>query len=545
MQRLPARSNLDHLKKQAKDLIRLYRNRDPEAMKRLRDALPAAARKNDDALAALDLRLHDAQSCVAREYGFASWADIARYVEAQSATSDRDARVLRWLELVYSGHVSGTLNRSHPRVAARMLAETTDLVAGDSYLACAVGDEGVLRTAIDSDPNWVNRPGGPLKLPPLIAVTHSSLLKLPEFRPRLLRSARLLLAAGADPNLRIGNRWPPASVSHPSETELLSALYGAAAETGEPELTRLLLDAGADPNDGESLYHSVENLAVTRLLLQHGARVEEAIALYRALDFDNLAVVELLLQYGADPNALAPNPPISDWGTPLLWAIRRRRSRRHIEALLQAGANAEAKTPAGVSAYRLALQFGLPDVAALLRDKAGAEPLTEEDAFIAACARGDAAEARRIRERRPDLPRSLSEAQLRLLPEMVEQGADDAAKLMVTLDWPIAVHGGDWNASALNLAVFWGKAELTRFLLQHGASWTEEHGHGDNACGTLSWASRNQPAQNGDWVGCAQALLEHGMPAARPDPDDPEWVLIDGRPKRFSDEVTEVLLNGR
>jgi hypothetical protein len=61
----------------------------------------------------------------------------------------------------------------------------------------------------------------------------------------------------------------------------------------------------------------------------------------------------------------------------------------------------------------------------------------------------------------------------------------------------------------------------------------------------LGWASCTEPIEGGDWVGCAQALLEHGMPGAKPDPEDLEWVLIDGRRKRFSDEVSEVLLGVR
>jgi hypothetical protein len=129
-----------------------------------------------------------------------------------------------------------------------------------------------------------------------------------------------------------------------------------------------------------------------------------------------------------------------------------------------------------------------------------------------------------------------------LLPDMTAAGADDVVRLMVRLGWPIATRGGDWDASALNLAVFSGNAALTRFLLEHGARWTEQHGHGDNACGTLSWASLNEPVEGGDWVGCALALLDHGMPHATTIPDDAERVLIAGVRKQFSDEVTEELL---
>jgi hypothetical protein len=318
----------------------------------------------------------------------------------------------------------------------------------------------------------------------------------------------------------------------------LSALYGTAGKNHDLELTKILLDAGADPNDGESLYHSLETFTCTRMLLEHGARIDGNNAFYHALDFDNLAALELLLQHGGDPNEPLVNSPHTEWGSPLLWAIKRRRSRRHVAALLQSGANPTVSTLSGVSAYSLALQLGLGEVAGLIRENGGAKPITEEEEFIAACARGDEAEARRIRFRRPDLPDSLPEAQLRLLPDLAAEGGDEGVKL----GWPVAVRGSDWNASALNLAVFRGNVALTRFLLEHGASWQEKHGHGDNVCGTLSWASCNEPIENGDWPGCARALLEHGMPGATLDPENPERVLIAGRRKRFSDEVTDVLL---
>lgn len=115
--------------------------------------------------------------------------------------------------------------------------------------------------------------------------------------------------------------------------------------------------------------------------------------------------------------------------------------------------------------------------------------------------------------------------------------------LMVKLAWPIAICGGDWDASALNHAVFSGDPDLARFLLEHGASWKELHGFGDDLCGTLSWASVNEPVTGGDWVGCAKALVAHGMPAGNPDPEDPDAIIIDGRTKSFSDEVTDFLLD--
>jgi ankyrin repeat protein len=543
MQTLPDRANLVHLRKQAKDLLRLYRSGDADAIARFGRALPAAAKLSRDEIVSRAFRLHDAQSCIAREYGFPSWADLASYVDAQSlARGDQVARLSGWLALVYDGDVTGSLQPARPRVAVRVLVDTPDLASNDPYAASAVGNEAVLRQTAAADPEWVNRPGGPLKLPPLVAVTHSRLGQVPEFRDRLHRSAQFLLQAGADPNQRIGNRFPPASLAAPDENMPLSALYGAAGVNRDPALTSLLLDAGADPNDGEALYHSLENPDCTRLLLLRGARVRGTNALRRSLDMADPAALELLLAHGGDPNEPASGPPTSDWGAPLLRAIALRRSSRHIEALLAAGADPSARTPGGISAYRLALQVGMQDVAEVLR-KAGAEELLSPDEqFVAACARGDAAEARRIQQRRPHLPASLPEAQLRLLPDTVAWGADAAARVMVELGWPLAVQGGDWKASPLNLAVFRGDASLAEFLLDHGASWREQHGHGDDVLGTLSWASINEPAADGDWAACARALVAHGIPMVERDPAESETVLIGGRRARFSTEVTEVLL---
>jgi hypothetical protein len=65
MKKLPPKANLDHLKKQAKELLRLYRNGNATAIARFAQNLPAAAHRTDSEVVALQLRLHDAQSCIA------------------------------------------------------------------------------------------------------------------------------------------------------------------------------------------------------------------------------------------------------------------------------------------------------------------------------------------------------------------------------------------------------------------------------------------------------------------------------------------------
>jgi hypothetical protein len=190
------------------------------------------------------------------------------------------------------------------------------------------------------------------------------------------------------------------------------------------------------------------------------------------------------------------------------------------------------------------MQAGLTEIAAMLRDAGVAEELTEDEAFVAACARADVAEARRIQAMRPDLPVSLPQDRLRLLPDTAAWGSPMAVRAMVELGWQLDARGGDWDATALNHAVLRGDKELVAFLLDHGASWREGHGHGGNVLGTLGWASVNEPGGvvDPDWPGCARALVAHGLPRAERDPAHPDAVLIDGRSMTFSDEVTDILL---
>jgi hypothetical protein len=78
---LPERPNLGHLRKQAKELLRQYRARDPAALAFFRQHLPAAKNSTDAELSTLPLGLRDAQSCIARQYGFPSWRELKHYVQ--------------------------------------------------------------------------------------------------------------------------------------------------------------------------------------------------------------------------------------------------------------------------------------------------------------------------------------------------------------------------------------------------------------------------------------------------------------------------------
>ena len=96
---LPTNPSLEQLKHQAKDLLKASRDRDLQALLRIEQYLPNRAAA---------ATLADIQLVIAREYGFASWPKLKRYIEAlaaQPAVSLEQAPVVPCRESPYKQRI--------------------------------------------------------------------------------------------------------------------------------------------------------------------------------------------------------------------------------------------------------------------------------------------------------------------------------------------------------------------------------------------------------------------------------------------------------
>jgi hypothetical protein len=133
---LPESPSLDHLKKQAKDLLDAHQRGDAEALARIRDAVPSFAGMGDEELARAPFALHDAQSAIAREYGLKSWSELRDEVAARLARQPPSEELMQALmNLPFPDAVGAALRdawtrRAEAIAAAKLpLRETLPLVA--------------------------------------------------------------------------------------------------------------------------------------------------------------------------------------------------------------------------------------------------------------------------------------------------------------------------------------------------------------------------------------------------------------------------------
>jgi hypothetical protein len=130
---LPPRPNLDQLKHQAKDLQR-----------------------------SAHIPLHEAQTRVAREYGFASWNKLRDHVEA--LTLEFAAAVDAFIE-------AATDERSDR--AERILALHAAIAQANLHTALVLGDADAVAARLNRDPSLATKPGGPRGWEPIHYVCYT------------------------------------------------------------------------------------------------------------------------------------------------------------------------------------------------------------------------------------------------------------------------------------------------------------------------------------------------------------------------------------
>src|SRR5689334_1871914 len=133
---LPPRPNLDQLKRQAKELLQAGK-------------APA---------------LHDAQTLLAREYGFASWNKLREHVE--ELTLEFDAAVDQFLEAATDGRSDR---------AERILALHPGIVKANLHTALVLGDAERVAARLQQDPSLATNPGGPRGWEPIHYVCYTSM----------------------------------------------------------------------------------------------------------------------------------------------------------------------------------------------------------------------------------------------------------------------------------------------------------------------------------------------------------------------------------
>jgi ankyrin repeat protein/GNAT superfamily N-acetyltransferase len=416
------RIDLERARREAKALLAAARAGESEARARM-GAVPGG------------LQLATAQLALARELGERSWPALVRRAERESATT-------------------------RERAEAFVRVATSDRI--DHADALLEADTAIARTLpaaalVLGEPVSVNPlvPLEPLGWLPLVYVAHSRYLA-DRRTDELVASAERLLEAGADPN---------ASYADP-EFGAQSVLYGAAGIGHEPRLTRLLLDHGANPDDGESLYHATEARDPTcvRLLLEAGATVAGTNALAHALDREDIALVELLLDHGP-----APGERWDERDRAIPWAIYRNRSAGIVRLLAERGADLGARDErTRHTAYALAVARGRTDLAELLAEL-GATPLASDvDLLVGDCMRGDRQAAFARIEHDARLAHTAHDELGHALIIAASEGRVEATALLVDVGAPLDARG-ELGGSPLHHAAWNGRGGTVDVLLRRGA----------------------------------------------------------------------------
>ena len=293
---LPTSPSLDHLKNQAKDLLKGHAAREAEAAQRLREFHPRFGRSEDRAIFDSPLKVSDAQLAIAREYGFPSWGRLKQHVEMPALAAGlkrphheriEDANLRRAVDLLDAGDVTGlqALLKHHPGLV-RQRAE----FEGGNYF----------------------------RHPSLLEFAAENPIRRGRLPENIVAVVKAILEAGPEPAAR-------------DETLMLVATGSVPRQCGvQRALIDVLCDYGADANSAARAAALLGEMDAAGALLQRGAvldlplaaalgRVEEArrllpassaedrhLALTMAADHGHAGMVRLLLDAGEDPNRYNP-----------------------------------------------------------------------------------------------------------------------------------------------------------------------------------------------------------------------------------------------
>ena len=449
---LPDRPNLEQLKKRAKTLLHAAEARDPAALERF-TVLPGIFEAPAAERASLTPALHDAQSVIAREHGFASWNALREEVEARTlsfeaavdefvrcATGGASGRALRLLTM-YPRIASATLETAlvlgdvpGGRRAARRPARSGDYACRRAAVGAAALRLSHLRACQRS--GAPGRPGGD-RAPSLCARRESE------------RRVSLELASGAS----------------------ATALWGALCAVRHLPLAEVLLDAGANPTDGVSTHIAGGggDLASLDLIHRYGVNVNGIPGGVPPLGdmmqwATDPAGPRWLLEHGADANL--------SWGpsdeAPLHVAARRW-DVPLVEMLVGHGADV-LKRRARTDARRIRSR----SFTAMMRLPSGCSLTAPRTSSRRSSALSPPARARTAPRPAPCSPRIPTlGAELRhehhlMLHRPAESG--NAAVLETMLACGFDPHAKDHDGvTALHRAAMGGHAEAVRVLLRHGA----------------------------------------------------------------------------
>ena len=296
VRRLPSNPNLDHLKYQAKDLLKEHKARTPGAAQRIREFHPRYSRATEAEIFSSPLKLSDAQLTIARESGFPSWARLKTHIE-KPTLADR-------LDLPHQQRIENATFR-----------RAVDLIDA--------GDVAGLRAHLKQQPNLVHQHvvfegGNYFRNPTLLEFVAENPVRHGTLTANIVDVTKVILDAGPSQSAR-------------NETLMLVATGSVARECGKQlRLIDLLCDCGADPNSAVHAAALHVELAAVNALIGRGARIdlpvaaalgrsEDArrllasassedrhLALTLAADFGHVEIVRQLLDAGEDPNRYNP-----------------------------------------------------------------------------------------------------------------------------------------------------------------------------------------------------------------------------------------------